>query len=74
MKGEGVYANVQCLKSSENREASRSRAVIQIPFTMNLVQKLKTVPHSAFSNKPDENLCKQNYQSYLKLQKCLKLS
>ena len=38
MKGEGVYANVQCLKSSENREASRSRAVIQIPFTMNLVQ------------------------------------
>ena len=38
MKGEGVYANVQCLKSSENREGSRSRAVIQIPFTMNLVQ------------------------------------
>ena len=38
MKREGVYANVQCLKSSENREGSRSRAVIQIPFTMNLVQ------------------------------------
>ena len=38
MKGEGVYAHVQCLKSSENREGSTSRAVIQIPFTMNLVQ------------------------------------